>query len=86
MDLCDHWGKDSCEPCKEVHKSFKGIIPNLSRADSLQIGEIYLKVCKENSVEIQDCLQNFMYHCVLAKSKKVLFINRVDKKLTQNGV
>ena len=51
-----------------------------SRQDSIQIGEIYFKAWSgagENPRLLQileeDCIQNYMYHCVLANKKTKIF-------------
>ena len=55
------------------------MISGLSRQDSISIGEIYFKVWTHTedqdllkSIE-EDCIQNFMYHCILAKKQSRIF-------------
>ncbi len=62
---------------KDIHKAFKAILPGLAKNEASQIGEIYLKAWtlhlgNERIVQIieEDCVQNFMYHCILAQRKK----------------
>ena len=64
------------ELCTEVHKAFKTIIPGCSKSDGHSIGEIYMKswsIHEENKEAIEDSIQNFMYHCILAKKKSKIF-------------
>lgn len=64
---------------KEIHKAFKGIISSCSKQDGCQIGEIYLKAWSINAdnaalrQQIEDCIQNLMYHCILANKKSKIF-------------
>ena len=55
-------------------------ISGCSRQDSIQIGEIYFKTwsgAAENPrllhILEEDCIQNYMYHCVLANKKTKIF-------------
>ena len=55
-------------------------IPGCTRQDSIQIGEVYFKAwCNLGDdqrllkVLEEDCIQNFMYHCVLANKKSKIF-------------
>ena len=63
--------------CTEVHKAFKSIIPGCSKSDGHNIGEIYMKAWSQhegdNKEVIEDSIQNFMYHCILAKKKSKIF-------------
>ena len=72
--ICNLLGQ--ADLCSEVHKAFKTIIPGCSKSDGHSIGEIYMKAWslhEENKQAIEDSIQNFMYHCILAKKKSKIF-------------
>ena len=61
-------------------KYFNNMILGCSRQDSICIGELYLKAWStyEDDQRLlkvieEDCIQNFMYHCVLANKKSKIF-------------
>ncbi len=54
---------------KQIHGSIKKELPGLSRSDATAIGEIYYKawnVSEAVDVIEEDCIQDIMYHAVLA--------------------
>jgi condensin-2 complex subunit G2 len=63
---------------KHIQNAIKAVIPGCSRQDAKDYGEIYFKAWNSAGDQLvltieEDCIQNFMYHCVLANKKAKIF-------------